>query len=412
MKNLFTDSNYLLMDLAEDLTSMGGASEETEEEKNIRLAEETKEDEDLTPEQLAVKKIEDEANEGLTPEQIESKRIEKENEGLTPEEIEAKRIADEKTESELNFVDDEEEPGSETENLLLGSATELGFELPEGEESWTQNSFTTAVKSEIEESKQKLNLDEFDPEVQTIIDYVNNNDGSLGALAMDSTIRRLNEISFMDSESFFEYMYALDVDPAGTMEKDALQAQVDQRIENIPEADRDEFFDKFKNDTIKSRFKPAIDDRIEAINKEKSDFRERQVAIGEKAHNSKKLKMINIVDNMTNIAGLAINDKTKSFLKKNIENENLFQEHNKNEAEYQLLGFLFKKFGPKIAEMYGSVITDQENSVYTKGVMEGLSKGYGNAKKSTKGPGKTGPSAGAGNVTVNNWAAFNSVGKE
>ena len=407
---LFTE-NYLLMDLANDLISMGGgAVEETEDEKVARI---TKENEGLSEDEINAKKIAEE-NKGLSEEDIKAKDLKKENEGLTPEEIEEKRLTAEKEEGELNFIEDEEKSGNEvgTENLLLDSATELGFELPEGDETWTKDLFTAAVKADLEENKQKLNLDDYDPEVQVIIDFVNNNDGSLAALAMDPAIQGLNEISLMDSESFFEHMYTLNVDPDGTMDQTVLQEQINQRIENIPEAEREAYLDKFKADTVKSRLKPAIDKRISEINKSKSDFRERQVQISAQVHTAKKTKMAKLVDEMTNIAGLTINDKTKAYLKKNIENENLFQEHDKNEAEYQLLGFLFKKFGPKIAEMYGSVISDRENSKYTKGVIEGLSKGYGKTDKGTKRPGTSGSSASNSNTATNNWAAFGKVGEK
>lgn len=280
------------------------------------------------------------------------------------------------TDEERAALEDNSDSDTTPESAFNNAASELGITLPEGQEKWDQKSFIDSVKQQIEDSRQKLNLEEYDPEVQILFDYLQNNDGSLNALAQDDTISGLNQIGMLDPENFFRFIYAQDMKENNGWTDDMIAQNIQQTLDMYDdEGERAKFLKKFKNDKMQLAIQPAINERIKEINDEKSQYRQKLDGRRQQEFEDLKKNTIEKIDKIEHIAGIPMSENMRKLAKKSFSEDRNY-ESLKNDPEVLLMGYLMKTFGSRIADAYSDILTKREQSSYYEGIMRIFDRGH------------------------------------
>ena len=276
------------------------------------------------------------------------------------------------------------------------AATELGLTLPEGSEKWDSKLIASQAKLKIEESRQVLNLDDYDPEVKTLFKYIQENGGSMIGLATDPVIKDLNELTMYDAEVFFRISMSVKLRDAGLSES-SIENQIDVLIEEIEEENREGYFEKYKTDKIRSDINPLINERVEELNKEKESYRSRLKLIQDGASEKVNKRMEQVVTDLTDMIGIEFSTKNKESVIAGLKNGSIQKEIAKDPGYYQMKGYLHDKSDPKLLEIWKDLLVNQGKSKYHEGVNKVLNHAYNSDKD------KGGSSSSSDKIVVNDW---------
>lgn len=276
---------------------------------------------------------------------------------------------------------------------VIVSALEL--DLPEGVDKWDAPTLTSQAKAKLESNRQQLDLEQFDPEVKILFDYIQTHGGSLMGLPMDPQIQQLNEIALYDPESFFRLDLGLMFEKQGFTEEE-INEFIDRRINNIPEEDREKQFEQYKAEKVRTEINPLIARRVEELNKEKQLYRDR-IEKSLAGNNEKVVEsMIKTAEQLNDFVGLPLSQKHKEAIVANIKSGAVSKEIAKDPGGYQMLGYLVKTMGAEATKAWVDLVKNQSASQHYQGVRSTLDQLYGAPPKV---PGSKTESSADGNDT-------------
>lgn len=288
---------------------------------------------------------------------------------------------------------------SDDDDPISRIAKALSFQLPEGVEKWDPDIIVSQTQAQIEANKKKLDLSEYDPEINLLFDYVQNNGGSLMGLLVDPTIRALNEVTLYDPEYFFRLDLGRKYLEQGFAE-DEIEPLIDARIAKIDEENRPQFFSDYHQKTIKEVINPAIAARVEVMNKDKAGYREKLKQMAEADKGKVVESMIKTAEQLTDFVGVAISPKSKEAIVSKIKSGDIIKEIEKDPGGYQLLGYLTKTLGPSAVSVWKDVVEKQATSQHYQGVKQALDAVYNSKKGDDPDPNK--------GLKVNDWSSLRS----
>lgn len=285
---------------------------------------------------------------------------------------------------------------------MLRFVRALNLTLPEGKDKWEPDTVIELTQAQLEASKQKLDLSQYDPEIGILFDFVQNNGGSLMGLMVDPEIKALNELTLWDAESFFKLDLGRKLGEQGLAEEE-IEALVEARINRIDEDEREEYFEEYQKKVIKEVINPAIAERVNALNKEKAGYREKLKAM-ELAEKTRIVEsMAKAAEQLEEFVGIPISQKNKEAIVSKIRSGDITKEIEKDPGGYQLLGYLVKTIGPNAVNVWKDIVKNQSNSQHYKGVKSTLDIVY------NSGQGDGSGSDGGEAPQVNNWSMFKSL---
>jgi hypothetical protein len=262
------------------------------------------------------------------------------------------------------------------EDPVIKLVTTFGLELPEGVEEWDAPTLTTKMQEKIDTGRQQLNLDQYDPEVKVLFDYVQLHGGSLMGLPMDPQIQQLNQIALYDPEDFFRLDLGLMFEKQEFTE-DEINELIERRINNIPEETRTAYFEKYKTDKVRTEINPLIARRVEELNKEKQLYRDR-IEKSLAGNNEKVVEsMIKTAEQLNDFVGLPLLQKHKEAIVANIKSGAVSKEIAKDPGGYQMLGYLVKTMGAEATKAWVDLVKNQSASQHYQGVRSTLDQLYG-----------------------------------
>lgn len=301
----------------------------------------------------------------------------------TEEELDFGLVTKEELEKSKEVEENKDTPAA----VLSQASKELGFNLPEGQEAWTPETFIQATKEQIENSRKKLNLEEYDPEVKTMFDFIQNNEGSLVSLAMDDTIRTANELMMLPPEDFYVWAFEQEMKQKGWADS-VIQTSLETELSKYDSDEaKEKALQEFKNTQVEQIIKPAVNDRIKEISAEKAKYHERIREREKETFETRKKTALETLDKITDIAGIPMNTQLREFAKKNIETDADFKSL-MEDPEIIIGGYLFKHFNKRIADIYKDVIEKREQSSYHEGIRKMFLRGHGKGSGKGKGNGE------------------------
>jgi len=284
------------------------------------------------------------------------------------------------------------------------SALELA--LPEGVTKWDAPTLSEKVKEKMDANRQVLNLDEFDPEIKVLFDFVQNNGGTLMGLPMDPKIQQLNEITLYDAEYFFRLDTGRLFEQQG-FDEEEINELVEKRISKIPEETRTEYFENYQQEKIRTEINPLIVKRVDELNKEKQLYRDRiEKSL---AGNSERVveSMIKTAEQLENFVGLPFSQKHKEAIVAKVKSGDITKEIAKDPGGYQMLGYLLKTMGAEAIKVYADLTKNGTTSGYYQGIKSTLEQVYGVPPIV---PGLKTESPGGGNETpVLSWSSLRTI---
>lgn len=292
------------------------------------------------------------------------------------------------------------------EDPVNAIVTALELALPEGVTKWDAPTLSTKVREKMDANRQVLNLDDFDPEVKILFDFVQTHGGTLMGLPMDPQIQQLNEITLYDAEYFFKLDTGRLFEQQG-FEEEEIEELVEKRISKIPEETRTEFFENYQKEKIRTEINPLIAKRVDELNKEKQLYRDR-IEKSFAGNNERVVEsMIKTAEQLENFVGLPFSQKHKEAIVAKVKSGDISKEIAKDPGGYQMLGYLVKTMGAEAIKVYADLIKNQTTSGYYQGIKSTLEQVYGAPPVV---PGSKSESSGGGNETpVLNWSSLRTL---
>lgn len=297
-------------------------------------------------------------------------------------------------------------PEHATDDPFSFLAQELELSLPEGVEKWDKPTIAQATKAKLEQSRQQLNLDDYDPEIRLLFEHVQEHGGSIVGLSLDPTIRGLNELTLYDPEYFYRVDMARMLDEQGGLDDDEIKNIVETKISKIPEEQRDSFFENYHKEKIKTVINPRIEERLKEINGEKQSYRERLKLAADAEKGRVVDSMVKSAEKLNDFVGIKLSQAHKDAIVSKIKTGQIAKEIQKDPGTYQLMGYLAVTMGPEAAKAYRDILKNGAQSRYKAGVESTLDQFYGSSGNS-----RTGEQSKEGDpdVKINDWKALDEL---
>jgi hypothetical protein len=297
--------------------------------------------------------------------------------------------------------------GTSSDDPFSFFATELELALPEGVEKWDKEAVAKAARARLDNARQQLNLDDYDPEIKLLFEHVQEHGGSIVGLNLDPVIKGLNELTLYDPEYFYRVNMARMLDAQGGLDEDEIMNIVETKISKIPEDQRDSFFSEYHKDKIKTEINPGIENRLREINKEKQSYRDRLKLASDAEQGRVVESMIKSAEKLTDFVGVKLSQAHKEAIVSKIKTGQVAKEISKDPGTYQLMGYLAVTMGPQAANAYRDIIKNGSQSRYKAGVESTLDQFYGSSGKSRSDGQGSVPDP--DNVVLNDWDVLNSI---
>lgn len=273
-------------------------------------------------------------------------------------------------EEEQDFFGDlggEESEGSGEESPAV-SFKEISNALDITLENDTQEEFAEKVKSKIEEAKQQVNLDEFDPEARRLVAHLNKNGGKLGNFFVNPTISSLQNVLSIDAEDKVKAVRRSDLsNQGGTAEE--IDKQIDEELNSMSATQIVQAAGKIDQDANK-----LIADEIEKIvGESEKNIKEKQAQEAETIKKSRE-NLKNYVHQQDDFLGIKLSDKAKSVIAKDIETGRLDEIVDLTDEEARFAAYMIKQSGSRIRDQFVKQLAEKSREGYNKATNKHLSK--------------------------------------
>ena len=284
------------------------------------------------------------------------------------------------------FSDDDDDNGGAGENQFSTLASDFGLELSdeekEAKQEWSYELVKSKLESHIEQQKKKLDLEEYDPEARSVIQFFTEKKGTFADFYKNSEIIEVERHKGMTDQELWIKNTINQYMKIGFTETEASQKA---------ESDLSSFGER-KDSVLKNfgiEMRKSLDayqrELFQNIIDEKNKFIETQNQQKIKKAEAEKNAMVGELKKITHFMGINISEKDTKFLQKEIESGKFFEKISKNPARAQLFTYLSLMLEPKIVSIYESAIKNTGNENYDKGMIKFLSENF-NAQNGSQGP--------------------------
>ena len=193
---------------------------------------------------------------------------------------------------------------------------------------------------------------------------------------MDPVIKELNEITMFEPEFFYRTSMVVKLKEAGLSDS-AAENQVEGMIEGMAESEREEFFEKYKLDKIRSEINPLINDRVSELNDEKESYR-KKLELSQQGNMEKiNKRMEQVVSDISDMTGIEFSAKNKETVIARLKTGEIQKEIGKDPGYYQMLGYLHTQTDKKRTAIWKDLLENQSKSQYHEGIKKVLNQAYG-----------------------------------
>lgn len=250
---------------------------------------------------------------------------------------------------------------------------ELGLE--EFEEN-SKEAFNAAYNKKINDSRQQLNLDEFDPFTKNLIEFVHKEKGDPMEIFNDDQINEANVFLAKSAEEKYEIVRRNELQKLNKNEEEIVET-IDSEIENMGE----EVMDKFVSN-VDTQIKNLRNGFIEEKLKERKEYFQEQEnkKNQEVIHQQESLK--NELIKIKSFMGFPLSDKLKKIISTQIDNGEFSRYMELNKEQAQLYGFLQSKYGSKALEKINEEVDMLKRGSYNSGMEKGQSSLHNQPQKS------------------------------
>lgn len=226
-----------------------------------------------------------------------------------------------------------------------------------GIEASSESEFIEKYNESIENAKQEIKLDSYDPQAQKIIKHLHENGGDLKDFFMNEKIQDASRLLNMTAEDKYREYRAIQLSNQGVSDED-IDTRIDEEITSQLSTrdilDTANKIDSKLQEVINSEITKVTAGRDEYISKQNEKI-ERQVAI-------EKESMKQYVDKIDSFMGVPVKEDIKKMMKLEIDSGKFDNIVDQNKVGSKFFAYMHSKYGDSVLKYYKNEIKNKITS--------------------------------------------------
>lgn len=247
------------------------------------------------------------------------------------------------------FKESGEEQEQESAFDFKTIAPELDVELEKG----TKEEFTQKVKEKIEASRQEFKLDDYSPDAQMVIKFLNDHNGKIDDLFTNEKVVQLQGVMGLSPEDRVMSVRIGELTSAG-LDREKATEQASAEIEELSTKEIKDIADGINEDASK-----LIQEEVKKIFGDREKIATQQKAKSEQQIQREVGELKNYVNSQESFMGIPITTEAKKNIVRAIDSGEFDDVTDKNPAESKFAAYMLARFGKKIAENIKAEMSEQ-----------------------------------------------------